>query len=221
MASAADSPSRGRLRIIGCYTDEWEGLTARMNDMPKAYDPAAVEPEIFRSWTEGGYFGWNIVEGEKPFTVVIPPPNVTGSLHMGHALNNTIQDVIVRRSRMSGRPTRWVLGTDHAGIATQNKVEQKLAAQGLTRYDVGRERFVEMCWEWRAEHGSTIINQLKAMGCSCDYEDEHFTMDPAYQRAVKKVFVDLYNEGLIYRGKRIINWCPRCTTALSDIEVGA
>ncbi|MEN6430219.1 MAG: valine--tRNA ligase, partial [Coriobacteriales bacterium] len=219
MASAADSPSRGRLRIIGCYTDEWEGLTARMNDMHKAYDPAAVEPEVFRSWTEGGYFGWNIVEGEKPFTVVIPPPNVTGSLHMGHALNNTIQDVIIRRSRMSGRPTRWVLGTDHAGIATQNKVEQKLAAQGLSRYDVGRERFVEMCWEWRAEHGSTIINQLKAMGCSCDYEDEHFTMDPAYQRAVKKVFVDLYNEGLIYRGKRIINWCPRCTTALSDIEV--
>lgn len=190
-----------------------------MNEMPKAYDPGAVEAEVFRSWVDGGYFGSVIRDGERPFTVAIPPPNVTGSLHMGHALNNTIQDVIIRRSRMTGRPTRWVLGTDHAGIATQNKVEQKLAAEGLSRHDVGRERFIEMCWEWRAEHGSTIVSQLKAMGCSCDYTDEHFTMDPAYQVAVKRVFVDLYNEGLIYRGKRIINWCPRCSTALSDIEV--
>ncbi|MHB1341507.1 MAG: valine--tRNA ligase [Coriobacteriia bacterium] len=190
-----------------------------MSEMPKAYDPNAVETKVFASWVDGGYFGSVIRQGERPFTVAIPPPNVTGSLHMGHALNNTIQDVIIRRSRMTGRPTRWVLGTDHAGIATQNKVEQKLAAEGLSRHDVGRDRFIEMCWEWRAEHGSTIIGQLKAMGCSCDYIDEHFTMDPAYQVAVKRVFVDLYNEGLIYRGKRIINWCPRCATALSDIEV--
>ncbi len=190
-----------------------------MSEMPKAYDPKAVEPRVLERWFEGEYYRQPIVECERPFTIAIPPPNVTGSLHMGHALNNTIQDVLIRRSRMTGRPTRWILGTDHAGIATQNKVEQKLAKEGLSRYDVGRERFVELCWEWRAEHGSTIISQLKAMGCSCDYSDEHFTMDEEYQRAVRKVFVDLFNEGLIYRGKRIINWCPRCATALSDIEV--
>ncbi len=190
-----------------------------MSELPKAYDPRAVERPVFDSWVAGGYFGQDIVEGERPFTISIPPPNVTGSLHMGHALNNTIQDVLTRRMRMTGRPTRWVLGTDHAGIATQNKVEQKLAREGLSRYDVGRERFVELCWEWRREHGSTIIGQLKAMGCSCDYEHEWFTMDPSYQRAVRRVFVDWYNAGLVYRGERIINWCPRCATALSDIEV--
>ncbi|PKQ20048.1 MAG: valine--tRNA ligase [Actinobacteria bacterium HGW-Actinobacteria-6] len=190
-----------------------------MSEMSKAYEPDLVESAIFSMWTEAGYFGQEVAPGTAPFTIVIPPPNVTGSLHMGHALNNTIQDVLTRRSRMTGRPTRWVIGTDHAGIATQNKVEQKLAAEGLSRYDVGRERFIELCWEWRAEHGSTIIGQLKAMGCSCDFTDEHFTMDEPYQRAVKRVFVELFNEGLIYRGKRIINWCPRCTTALSDIEV--
>ena len=190
-----------------------------MSEMPKAYDPKAVEAPLFESWTAGRYFEQSVVEGVSPFSIVIPPPNVTGSLHMGHALNNTIQDVVIRRSRMTGRPTRWIVGTDHAGIATQNKVEQKLAAEGLSRQDVGRERFIEMCWEWRAEHGSTIISQLKAMGCSCDYSDEHFTMDPGYQQAVRKVFVDWFNKGLIYRGKRIINWCPRCSTALSDIEV--
>jgi len=190
-----------------------------VSELSSAYDPKAVEAPIFQSWTDGGYFGCEIVEGVRPFSVVIPPPNVTGSLHMGHALNNTIQDVVVRRQRMSGRPTRWIVGTDHAGIATQNKVEQKLAAEGKSRYDVGREAFIEACWEWRHEHGSTIISQLKAMGCSCDYSDEWFTMDPSYQHAVKKVFVDWFDQGLIYRGKRIINWCPRCSTALSDIEV--
>jgi valyl-tRNA synthetase len=190
-----------------------------VSELPKAYDPRAVEGPIFTSWMAGRYFEAEIVEGIEPFVVVIPPPNVTGVLHMGHALNNTIQDVIIRRSRMTGRPTRWVLGTDHAGIATQNKVEQKLAKQGLTRQDVGREKFIELCWAWRHEHGSQIIEQLKAMGCSCDYSDEWFTMDPSYQKAVKRVFVQLYDEGFIYRGKRIINWCPRCSTALSDIEV--
>ncbi len=190
-----------------------------MSDMPTAYDPKAVEAPVFASWLEGGYFGQEIVEGVRPYTVVIPPPNVTGSLHMGHALNNTIQDVVVRRQRMAGRPARWVVGTDHAGIATQNKVEQKLAKEGKSRHDVGREAFIEACWEWRREHGSTIISQLKAMGCSCDYSDEWFTMDPSYQRAVRKVFVEWFDKGLIYRGKRIINWCPRCSTALSDIEV--
>ncbi len=187
--------------------------------MSSSYDPKSVEGPIFESWTKGGYFSAEVVEGVRPYCVVIPPPNVTGSLHMGHALNNTIQDVVVRRQRMTGRPTRWVVGTDHAGIATQNKVEQKLAAEGRTRHQVGRESFVEACWEWRREHGSTIIGQLKAMGCSCDYDDEWFTMDPSYQAAVRRVFVEWYQAGLIYRGKRIINWCPRCSTALSDIEV--
>ncbi|MDO8914683.1 MAG: valine--tRNA ligase, partial [Coriobacteriia bacterium] len=190
-----------------------------MDELPKAYDPRSVEGPVFTSWMTGRYFECEIVEGVEPFVVVIPPPNVTGSLHMGHALNNTIQDVVIRRSRMTGRPTRWVLGTDHAGIATQNKVEQMLAKQGLSRDDVGREKFIELCWAWRHEHGSVIVSQLKAMGCSCDYSDEWFTMDPSYQKAVKRVFVQLYDEGLIYRGKRIINWCPRCSTALSDIEV--
>ncbi len=191
-----------------------------MSELPKAYDPKAVEPAVFDSWSEGRYFEQAPVpDGVRPFSVVIPPPNVTGSLHMGHALNNTIQDVVVRRMRMTGRPTRWVVGTDHAGIATQNKVEQKLAREGRTRHDLGRDAFVEACWEWRREHGSTIIGQLKAMGCSCDYSNEWFTMDPSYQEAVRTVFVDWFEQGLIYRGKRIINWCPRCTTALSDIEV--
>jgi valyl-tRNA synthetase len=187
--------------------------------MPKAYDPKAVEGPLFASWQAGGYFSAEIVEGVEPYSVVIPPPNVTGSLHMGHALNNTIQDVVVRRSRMAGRPTVWVVGTDHAGIATQNKVEQKLFAEGKSRHDVGREAFIEACWEWRREYGGTIIGQLKAMGCSCDYDNERFTMDPPYQLAVRKVFVDWFERGLIYRGMRIINWCPRCSTALSDIEV--
>ncbi len=190
-----------------------------VSDMPTAYDPKAVEGPIFESWTVGRYFEAEIVEGVRPYSVVIPPPNVTGSLHMGHALNNTIQDVLVRRQRMTGRPARWVVGTDHAGIATQNKVEQKLAKEGFTRHDLGREKFVEACWDWKNEYGSTIINQLKAMGCSCDYSDVWFTMDPSYQDAVRRVFVDWFEKGLIYRGKRIINWCPRCSTALSDIEV--
>jgi valyl-tRNA synthetase len=157
-----------------------------MTQMPPAYDPEAVEGPVFERWTAGRYFEQPVSEGE-PFTIAIPPPNVTGSLHMGHALNNTIQDVVTRRSRMTGRPSRWVVGTDHAGIATQNKVEQKLAKEGLSRHDVGRERFIELCWEWRREHGSIIIEQLKRMGCSCDYSDEHFTMDPGYQKAVRRV----------------------------------
>lgn len=219
-------------------------------DIPKAYDPKAIEAAIFMSWEQGGFFqqhptaadfdaeaasepaadpaaGTSIATGGAgnsdpsldPYVITIPPPNVTGSLHMGHALNNTIQDVLIRKNRMAGRPTRWVVGTDHAGIATQNKVEQKLAKQGKTRFDIGREAFVDKCWEWRAEHGSQIINQLRAMGCSCDYGREWFTMDPSYQAAVREVFVDWFDQGLIYRGTRIINWCPRCTTALSDIEV--
>jgi len=205
-------------------------------EMSKAYDPKAIEESIFTTWQKGGHFeqspsAEDITKSREagdvsaddpslnPYVITIPPPNVTGSLHMGHALNNTIQDVLIRKNRMAGRPARWVVGTDHAGIATQNKVEQKLAKEGLTRFDIGREAFIDKCWEWRSEHGSQIINQLKAMGCSCDYDREWFTMDPSYQQAVREVFVEWFNRGLIYRGTRIINWCPRCTTALSDIEV--
>ena len=194
-----------------------------MNEMSAQYDPHAIEKPLFEDWMAGKYFEQSAVGGEKtgkdPYVVAIPPPNVTGSLHMGHALNNTIQDALIRYHRMRQIPTRWIVGTDHAGIATQNKVEQKLAKEGLTRQEVGREAFIDLCWEWRDEHGSTIIEQLKAMGCSCDYSDEWFTMDQSYQQAVRETFVDWFDRGLIYRGNRIINWCPRCTTALSDIEV--
>ena len=190
-----------------------------MSEMETQYNPQAIESPIFQSWVEGGYFRQDVVTGKDPYVVVIPPPNVTGVLHMGHALNDTIQDALVRRQRMKGRPTRWILGTDHAGIATQNKVEQKLAKEGKTRYDLGREAFIEECWKWRTEHGNTIVEQIKRIGCSIDYEDEWFTMNESYQRAVRETFVDWWDAGYVYRGNRIINWCPRCKTALADDEV--
>ncbi|HEX9021184.1 MAG TPA: valine--tRNA ligase, partial [Nitrospirota bacterium] len=157
--------------------------------------------------------------GGAPFCIVIPPPNVTGSLHIGHALNSTLQDVLVRWMRMSGRNALWVPGTDHAGIATQNVVERQLAKEHIDRHALGREKFVGKIWEWRKEYGGRIISQLKRMGASCDWDRERFTMDPGLSKAVLEVFVTLYEEGLIYRGERLINWCPRCHTALSDIEV--
>ncbi|MCL2324698.1 MAG: valine--tRNA ligase [Actinomycetia bacterium] len=190
-----------------------------MSELAPQFDPKQIEGPLIERWLEGGYFCGVPDAGKTPFDITIPPPNVTGVLHMGHALNNTIQDVLIRKNRMAGRPTRWVLGTDHAGIATQNKVEQKLAKEGLSRSEIGREAFTRKCWEWREQYGSRIVDQLKSMGCSCDYGDEWFTMNESYQRAVREVFVDWYDAGLIYRGRRIINWCPRCTTALSDIEV--
>lgn len=194
-----------------------------MNELAKNYEPSALEEELFTAWAAAGYFARSSAgfanEDLASYTIVIPPPNVTGVLHMGHALNNTLQDILIRTARMKGHPTRWIVGTDHAGIATQNKVEQKLAGEGLTRFDVGREAFAEACWQWRQKYGSTIIEQLKAMGCSCDYEHEQFTMDPEYAKAIRRVFVEWYNKDLIYRGHRIINWCPRCTTALADDEV--
>ena len=191
--------------------------------MPKTYDPSEIEGRIFDSWYAGGYFsrdaGGYANPDLDPYTIVIPPPNVTGTLHMGHALNDTIQDTLIRKARMQGHPTRWIVGTDHAGIATQNKVEQKLAKEGKTRFDVGREGFIDECWKWRDEYGSTIIEQLKGMGCSCDYDNEQFTMADGYAKAIRRVFCDWYKSGLVYRGNRIINWCPRCTTALADDEV--
>ncbi len=189
------------------------------SDLPKSYDPSQVEEKWYRYWLEKGYFHSEVDPSRRKFSVVIPPPNVTGSLHMGHALNNTIQDIFVRWKRMQGYNTMWLPGTDHAGIATQNVVEKALAQEGLTKEDLGRERFLERVWEWKRKYGGRIILQLKRLGASCDWERERFTLDEGLSRAVKEVFVRLFREGLIYRGNYIINWCPRCGTALSDIEV--
>ncbi|MDO5328543.1 MAG: valine--tRNA ligase [Coriobacteriia bacterium] len=177
--------------------------------------------KIFKQWMESGNFARTPGFGKhanESFTVVIPPPNITGKLHMGHALNDAIQDAIIRRARMQGYQTRWVLGTDHAGIATQTKVDKHLAEQGINRREIGREKFIEACQEWRREYGTTIVNQIKEMGCSVDYDRENFTMSDEFSKAVRKLFVDWYHNGLIYRGKRIVNWCPHCTTAIADDE---
>ncbi len=185
------------------------------------YDFAAHERPLFDAWMDAGYFQRTPELGAgtgQPYTIVIPPPNITGVLHMGHALNDTIQDTCIRRARMQGRPTRWILGTDHAGISTQTKVDKKLADQGISRLEIGREAFIEACYDWYKEYGTTIVNQIKGMGCSCDYADEHFTLEPAYVKAVRKLFVDWYRDDLIYKGKRIVNWCPHCTTSISDDE---
>ncbi|MBI5124072.1 MAG: valine--tRNA ligase [Candidatus Omnitrophica bacterium] len=189
-----------------------------MNELPKAYDPHDVEDKIYKTWENRGYFHAKANTGKKPYSIVIPPPNITGILHMGHALNNTIQDILIRFKRMQGFETEWMPGTDHAGIATQNVVEKKLAKAGIKRQDLGRDKFVEEVWKWREEYGSTIIKQLKKLGCSCDWERTRFTMDEGLSDAVLEVFVKLYDKGLIYRGNYIINWCPRCQTALSDEE---
>ncbi len=179
------------------------------------------EKPLFDAWKEKGYFGRTPgfgKNGANTYTIVIPPPNVTGMLHMGHALNDTIQDTCIRRARMQGYQARWILGTDHAGIATQTKVDKKLAEEGISRLEIGREKFIDACWDWREDYGNTIVKQIAGMGCSCDYDDEKFTMSPEYANAVRKVFCDWYHDGLIYRGKRIVNWCPNCTTAISDDE---
>ncbi|MHB8781776.1 MAG: valine--tRNA ligase [Candidatus Geothermincolia bacterium] len=185
----------------------------------RPYEPAAVEEHWYRHWLEEGRFHATVDPERRPFTIVIPPPNITGSLHMGHALNNSLQDFIIRRRRMQGYATLWLPGYDHAGIATQNVVERVLAAEGTTRQELGREQFEERVWEWKEQYGSTIVGQLKRLGCSCDWERERFTLDERYVRAVREAFVRYYREGLIYRDFYIINWCPRCQTALSDIEV--
>ena len=188
-------------------------------DMPSAYDPREVEGRWYRYWEERGYFRAHAPTSKPPFSMVIPPPNVTGVLHVGHALNNTLQDVIARRKRMQGFEVLWMPGTDHAGIATQNVVERQLEREGTDRHELGRERFVERVWQWKEQYGGTIISQLKRLGCSCDWERERFTMDEGCSLAVRTVFKGLYDQGLIYRGQYIINWCARCRTALSDIEV--
>jgi len=189
-------------------------------NIAKQYDPAQVEDRLYKFWMDNGYFHAEPDPQKEPFTIVIPPPNVTGQLHMGHALDETLQDILIRYKRMQGYCTLWVPGTDHAGIATQIKVEENLRVnEGLTRYDLGREKFLERVWDWKNTYGNRIINQLKKIGSSCDWERERFTMDEGCSKAVREVFVNLYEKGLIYQGSRIINWCPHCITALSDAEV--
>ncbi len=185
----------------------------------KNYEPRSIEKKWYKHWIEKGYFTPKIDKTKKPYTVLIPPPNVTNILHMGHVLNNTLQDVMIRYKRMTGVPTLWLPGVDHAGIATQNMVEKELAKEGKTRHEVGREELIKRIWKWKEEKGGLIIEQLKQLGCSCDWTKQRFTLDEGLSEAVKEVFVHLYKKGLIYKGKRIINWCPRCHTALSNDEV--
>jgi len=188
-------------------------------ELPKVYEPQQVEAEIYKMWEENGYFRPSGNKDAKPFTIVMPPPNVTGQLHMGHAMDATLQDTLIRFKRMQGFDTLWVPGVDHAGIATQIKVEEELRKEGLTRYDLGREKFLERVWAWKHKYGNRIVEQQKKLGASCDWERARFTMDEGCSNAVREVFVSLYEKGLIYKGSRIINWCPNCVTALSDAEV--
>ncbi len=191
-----------------------------MKELPKIYDPKSVEKKIYDMWMENGYFHAERDPSKKPFTIVIPPPNVTGQLHLGHAFDETIQDILIRYKRMKGYSALWLPGYDHAGIATQIKVEEVLRnEEGLTRFDLGQEKFLERVWDWKNKYGDRIVEQLKKLGSSCDWERQRFTMDEGCSKAVREVFCSLYEKGLIYRGKRIINWCPHCTTALSDAEV--
>ncbi|MBQ8682174.1 MAG: valine--tRNA ligase [Selenomonadales bacterium] len=187
--------------------------------IPTVYDPASVEKKWYGFWEENNLFHAEVEADKQPFSVVIPPPNVTGQLHMGHALDDTLQDIIVRWRRMQGYNTLWMPGTDHAGIATQIKVEEMLAKDGISRHDLGREEFLKHVWAWKEEYGGRIVKQIKSLGASCDWDRERFTMDEGCSKAVREVFVSLYEQGLIYQGNRITNWCPRCNTALSDIEV--
>jgi len=187
--------------------------------LTKVFEPKAAEERWYQYWLDNDFFHAADSSSKKPFSIVIPPPNVTGMLHMGHALNNVLQDICVRYKRMQGYNALWMPGMDHAGIATQNVVEQELAKEGLTRHDLGREKFIERVWEWKAKYGGVIIHQLKRLGCSCDWARERFTMDEGLSKAVREVFVRLYNDGLIYQGDYIVNWCPRCRTAISDLEV--
>ena len=190
-----------------------------MKELAKTYDPKGLEDRLYKKWEENGYFHAEVDRSKKPFTIVMPPPNITGQLHMGHALDNTMQDILIRYKRMQGYSALWQPGTDHAAIATEVKVIEHLKKQGIEKDSLGREGFLEKCWEWKDEYGTRIINQLKKMGSSADWERERFTMDEGCSKAVEEVFVKLFNEGYIYKGNRIINWCPVCQTSISDAEV--
>ena len=188
-------------------------------ELAKQYDPKQVEDRIYQSWIEGDYFHAPCDPERKPYTIVIPPPNITGQLHMGHALDNTLQDILIRWRRMQGYDTLWLPGTDHASIATEAKIVDALRAEGIQKEDLGREGFLKRAWEWRAQYGGRIVEQLKKLGSSCDWARERFTLDEGCSKAVREVFNNLYEKGLIYRGERIINWCPHCKTSISDIEM--
>ena len=188
-------------------------------DLAKQYDPKDVEDRIYKFWLDGKYFHAKCDPDKKPYTIVIPPPNITGQLHMGHALDNTLQDILIRYRRMQGYDALWLPGTDHASIATEAKIVEAMRKEGITKEDIGREGFLKRAWEWKEKFGGRIIEQLKKMGFSCDWDRERFTMDEGCSKAVKEVFVNLYNKGLIYRGERIVNWCPHCLTSISDAEV--
>lgn len=188
-------------------------------ELDKTYDPKKIEDRLYKKWEDSNYFHAEPVKGKKPFTIIMPPPNITGQLHMGHALDNTIQDILVRSKRMQGYEVLWQPGTDHASIATEVKIIKALKEQGINKADLGREGFIKKAWEWRDEYGGRIIKQLKKMGSSADWQRERFTMDEGSSRAVEKAFIDLYNKGYIYKGKKIVNWCPTCKTTISDAEV--
>src|SRR6202165_3998900 len=190
-----------------------------MAEIADRYDPSSVESRWYREWESRGLFHADAASPKKPYCIVIPPPNVTGSLHLGHALNNTLQDILIRYKRMNGYNALWMPGTDHAGIATQYVVERQLEKEGKTKEDLGREAFIARVWQWKEESGGAIIRQLKRLGASCDWSRERFTMDAGLSRAVRETFVRLYEEGLIYQDDYIVNWCPRCQTVLSDLEV--
>lgn len=190
-----------------------------MKELNKTYDPKDFEEKIYNYWMENNYFRAEVDENKKPYSIVMPPPNVTGNLHMGHALNNTIQDVLIRTKRMQGYSALWIPGTDHASISTEAKVVEKLRSEGIDKEDIGREKFLERAWDWTHEYGGNIVNQLKKLGISCDWSRQSFTLDENLSNAVEEVFIELYEKGLIYRGNRIINWCPSCETSISDAEV--
>ena len=190
-----------------------------MKELPKTYEPRDVEDRLYKFWVDNGYFHAERDPDKKPFTIVMPPPNVTGQLHMGHAMDAAMQDVLIRFKRMQGYSALWIPGVDHAGIATQIRVEEELRKEGKTRYDLGREKFLERVWAWKHQYGDRIVEQQKRLGASCDWDRARFTMDEGCSKAVREVFVNLYEQGLIYKGSRIINWCPHCVTALSDAEV--
>ena len=188
-------------------------------ELAKAYEPHEVEKRIYAFWMDGHYFHAEADETKKPYTIVIPPPNITGQLHMGHALDETLQDILIRFRRMQGYSALWLPGTDHASIATEAKIVEAMRKEGVTKEEIGRDGFMERAWEWKEKYGGTIISQLKKLGSSCDWDRERFTLDEGCSKAVREVFVNLYDKGLIYRGERIINWCPHCKTSISDAEV--
>ena len=190
-----------------------------MKELEKIYNPKEVEDKIYSMWLENKYFHTEIDKTKKPYTIMMPPPNITGQLHMGHALDNTLQDIFIRYKRMAGYCALWVPGTDHASIATEAKIVEAMAKEGLTKDMIGREKFLERAWDWKVKYAGRIVEQLKKLGVSCDWDRERFTMDEGCSEAVKEVFVNLYNKGLIYRGERLVNWCPYCLTSISDAEV--